>query len=105
MALPGHAFELQFGAPNPPITCWVLPDSAQFQYQIVASLWGRSNEGILYLKVAKILCKFELEGHVYGGDERRKMRIKEERRERGHRVLRGHDAKGGTKKGLAKLQE
>jgi len=39
--------------------------------------------------VAKILFKFELEGRVYGGDERRKMRTKGERRERGYRVLWG----------------
>jgi len=46
---------------------------------------------------------------VHEGDERRKMRTREERRgeerERGYRVLGGHDGKEGRKKGLAKLQE
>jgi len=34
MALPGNAFELQFGTPNPSKMWWVLPGSAQFQYQL-----------------------------------------------------------------------
>ena len=74
MAISGVRVQAPILHPNPPKTWWILLSSAQFQYQMVASLWGRSNGGILYLKVARNLGVWELGGARMVEKRRKKMK-------------------------------
>ena len=78
--IPGHVFKLRFDAPTHRKRSGffsILPNFSTKWDQIL----GKVKYVALVGLVAKILCKFELEGRVYGGDERRNKKNREKRRE------------------------